>query len=39
VEIHAPLPSTDVEIDGVTELWYDARESMLRALATPCADA
>ncbi|HZF04842.1 MAG TPA: EthD domain-containing protein [Patescibacteria group bacterium] len=33
------IPSTDVEIDGVAELWYDDRESMLRALATPCADA
>ena len=27
--------STDVEIDGVAELWYDDRDSMLRALATP----
>jgi len=26
------IPSTDVEIDGVAELWYDDRESMLRAL-------
>ena len=33
------IPSTDVEIDGVAELWYDDRESMLRALATPYADA
>ncbi len=29
------IPSTDVEIDGVAELWYDDRESMLRAQATP----
>ena len=33
------IPSTDVEIDGVAELWYDDRESMLRALATPEAKA
>src|SRR5207247_2162376 len=29
------IPSSDVEIDGVAELWYDDRESMMRALATP----
>jgi uncharacterized protein (TIGR02118 family) len=29
------IPSSDVEIDGVAELWYDDRESMLKALATP----
>jgi hypothetical protein len=29
------IPSTDVEIDGVAELWYDDRDSMLRAQATP----
>ena len=33
------IPSTDVEIDGVAELWYDDRESMLRALAAPEAKA
>jgi uncharacterized protein (TIGR02118 family) len=33
------IPSTDVEIDGVAELWYDDRESMLTALATPEAKA
>lgn len=31
--------STDVEIDGVAELWYDDPESMRRALATPEAKA
>jgi uncharacterized protein (TIGR02118 family) len=33
------IPSTDVEIDGVAELWYDDPESMRRALATPEAKA
>ena len=33
------IPSSDVEIDGVAELWYDDRESMMRALATPEAKA
>jgi uncharacterized protein (TIGR02118 family) len=33
------IPSTDVEIDGVAELWYDDRDSMLRAQATPEAKA
>jgi uncharacterized protein (TIGR02118 family) len=28
----APL---DVEIDGIAELWYDDRESLTRALASP----
>ena len=27
------IPSSDVEIDGVAELWYDDREAMLKALA------
>jgi uncharacterized protein (TIGR02118 family) len=29
------VPSLDLEIDGIAELWYDDRESMLRALASP----
>jgi len=33
------IPSSDVEIDGVAELWYDDREAMMRALATPEAKA
>jgi uncharacterized protein (TIGR02118 family) len=33
------IPSTDVEIDGIAELWYDDRESMAAALATPAARA
>ncbi len=33
------IPSSDVEIDGVAELWYDDREAMLKALATPEAKA
>ena len=33
------IPSSDVEIDGVAELWYDDRESMMQALATPEAKA
>ncbi len=28
------IPSTDVEIDGIAELWYDDREAMARALAS-----
>jgi hypothetical protein len=28
-----------VEIDGIAELWYDDRDAMLRALATPEARA
>src|SRR5438105_12947392 len=33
------IPATDVEIDGIAELWYDDRESMAAALATPAANA
>ena len=33
------IPSTDVDIDGIAELWYDDRESMAAALATPAAKA
>ena len=33
------IPSTDVEVDGIAELWYDDREAMARALATPEAKA
>jgi uncharacterized protein (TIGR02118 family) len=29
------IPAIDVEIDGIAELWYDDREAMRRALATP----
>jgi uncharacterized protein (TIGR02118 family) len=29
------IPSSDVEIDGVAELWYDDQESMRMALASP----
>jgi uncharacterized protein (TIGR02118 family) len=29
------IPTTEVEIDGIAELWYDDRESMLRSLASP----
>jgi uncharacterized protein (TIGR02118 family) len=29
------IPSTDVEIDGIAELWYDDRDAMERANATP----
>ena len=28
------IPSTDVEVDGIAELWYDDRESMARAAAS-----
>jgi len=33
------IPPLDVEIDGVAELWYDDREAMARALASPEAKA
>ena len=29
------IPTTEVEIDGVAELWYDDRAAMERANATP----
>ncbi|HEU5192886.1 MAG TPA: EthD domain-containing protein [Methylomirabilota bacterium] len=29
------IPSSDFEIDGVAELWYDDHDSMRRALASP----
>jgi len=29
------IPSSDVEIDGIAELWYDDQESMRKALASP----
>ena len=29
------IPPIGVEIDGIAELWYDDRESMTRALASP----
>ena len=33
------IPTTEVEVDGIAELWYDDREAMARALATPEAKA
>src|SRR5688500_2126083 len=33
------IPATDVEIDGIAELWYDDRAAMARAMATPEARA
>ena len=32
-------PDDDVEVDGIAELWFDDRESMARAMATPAAKA
>ncbi len=29
------IPALDVEVDGIAELWYDDRESMARAMASP----
>jgi uncharacterized protein (TIGR02118 family) len=29
------IPGIDVQVDGIAELWYDDRESMARAAATP----
>ena len=33
------IPTTDVEIDGIAELWYDDAEAMARANASPEAKA
>ena len=33
------VPPLDVEVDGIAELWYDSREAMAAALATPAAKA
>jgi uncharacterized protein (TIGR02118 family) len=33
------IPSIDVEVDGIAELWYDDREAMLRSMASPEAKA
>ena len=33
------IPATDVEIDGIAELWYDDRTAMERANASPEAKA
>jgi uncharacterized protein (TIGR02118 family) len=33
------IPSLNGEIDGIAELWYDDRDSMARALASPAARA
>ncbi len=33
------IPSIDVDIDGIAELWYADRESMARALSSPEAKA
>jgi uncharacterized protein (TIGR02118 family) len=29
------IPPLEVEVDGIAELWYDDREAMARALASP----
>ena len=31
------IPTTNVEVDGIAELWFDDRESMARAMTTPAA--
>jgi uncharacterized protein (TIGR02118 family) len=33
------IPTTAVDVDGIAELWYDDREAMARALASPEARA
>lgn len=39
-ERHRPdIPTTDVQIDGIAELWWDDKESMARGNATPQAKA
>jgi uncharacterized protein (TIGR02118 family) len=33
------IPTTEVEVDGIAELWYDDRDVMARAHASPEAKA
>ena len=33
------IPAIPGEVDGIAELWFDDRESMARAMATPAAKA
>jgi uncharacterized protein (TIGR02118 family) len=33
------IPAMPGEVDGIAELWFDDRESMARAMATPAAKA
>ena len=33
------IPTTDVDVDGIAELWYDDREVMARSHASPQAKA
>ena len=33
------IPAMDVDIDGIAELWYEDRDAMARALASPEAKA
>ena len=33
------IPTTEVEVDGIAELWYDDRDVMARAHASPQAKA
>ena len=33
------IPATDVEIDGIAELWYEDAAAMARAMASPEAKA
>jgi uncharacterized protein (TIGR02118 family) len=33
------IPATEVEIDGIAELWFDDRKAMQQAMATPEAKA
>jgi len=35
----ADIPATDIEIDGIAELWYDSVEAMAESSATPEAQA
>ena len=35
----ADIPAIDAEIDGIAELWYNDREAMMRAHASPEAKA
>ena len=37
--LRSDIPATAVDIDGIAELWYDDRESMAAAMATPAARA
>ncbi|MDP6688137.1 MAG: EthD family reductase [Alphaproteobacteria bacterium] len=37
--VRADIPATDIEVDGIAELWYDSVAAMEQSSATPEAQA